>query len=83
MTQEMLDSVATLLMQRVNAPEMDIYRVAREIIDLVAVAERATVAKMLMHRHDELQETLAMGARPMASMITLTLREIAEKIETR
>ena len=42
--------------------------------------EREACAKLLMDRHDELQISLAAGARPMASMLTGTLREVVEEV---
>lgn len=49
-------------------------------LDEHAANERERIAAALMDRHDELQENMTLGVRPMASMITGTLREIADEL---
>lgn len=51
-----------------------------ELIAAAVGAERERCAAVLMQRHDELQENMSLGVRPMASMITGTLRDIVEEL---
>lgn len=45
--------------------------------------ERQSCVAILQRHHDELQETLAFGARPMASQVTGALRDAIDEISNR